>query len=293
MKQKNIVTWAISAIVYLGLVIGGYTVYASLDSNNDHTDTHDEAKTNGNEEKESINEQAHKDNHISQRSGGKDSGHSDHVDQLESEVVTNVNYEKGLIFIDVKDKDQNSPELETSHEKIMHLIIVSADLEDYYHLHPEEKGNGVYTLKFDLPENTYKAFVDIKPKNLAYQVSPIGLHVGKGHSELKENPLKVDKNLTKTINEKTVELNTTKLGINKDVTLSFDTKGITPEPYLGALGHVVILDDKGEKFVHVHPTSEEQTQFETKFDKPGIYKVWGEFKFDGKVNSYPFVIEVK
>ncbi|MCM3169976.1 MULTISPECIES: hypothetical protein [Peribacillus] len=292
MKQKNILTWAVSAIVYLGLVIGGYTVSASLDSNNDHTNTH-EAKTTGKEEKESINEQSHNNNHTSQRSEGKDSRHSDHVAHSESEVVTNVEYEEGLIIIDVKDKNQNSTELEISHEKIMHLIIVSADLEDYYHLHPEEKGNGVYKLKFDLPENSYRAFVDIKPKNLAYQVSPVGLQVGKGHGELKENPLKVDTNLTKTINKKTVELNTTKLGINKGVTLSFDTKGITPEPYLGALGHVVILDDKGEKFVHVHPTSEEQTQFETKFDKPGIYKVWGEFKFDGKVNSYPFVIEVK
>lgn len=292
MKQKNILTWAISAIVYLGLVMGGYTVYASLYSSGDHTDTHAE-KINGNEEKESINEQAHNDNHTSQRSDGKNSGHSDHVAQSESKVVTNVEYEEGLIVIDVKDKDQNSPELEISHEKIMHLIIVSADLEDYYHLHPEEKGNGVYTLKFDLPENSYKAFVDIKPKNLAYQIIPIELHVGKGHGDLDENSLKADTNLTKTINGKTVELTTTELDINKDVTLTFDTKGITPEPYLGALGHVVILDEKGKKFVHVHPTSEEKTQFETKFDKPGIYKVWGEFKFAGKVTAYPFVIEVK
>jgi hypothetical protein len=287
MKQKNILTWAISAIVYLALVIGGYSVYASLDSNNNHPDTHSEA--NSHEKKETSSEQAHNDDHTS----GKDSGHSNHGTTTESEVVTNVKYEEGLISIDLKDKDQNSPELEISHEKIMHLIIVSADLEDYYHLHPEEKGNGVYTVKFDLPENSYKAFVDIKPKKLTYQVSSIELHVGEGHGEYEENSLKVDTNLTKTINEKTVELTTTELGINKDVTLSFDTKGITPEPYLGALGHVVILDEKGEKFVHVHPTSEEKTQFETKFDKPGIYKVWGEFKFDGKVGIYPFVIEVK
>ncbi|WP_260286425.1 hypothetical protein [Peribacillus aracenensis] len=292
MKQKNMLTWAISAIVYLGLVIGGYSIYASLNSNNDHSDTHT-AKTKGAEDKESINEQSHIDNHTSKKSDGKDSGQSDHKAHSESEVVTNIKYKEGLITIDVKDKNQNSPNLEISHEKIMHLIFVSADLENYYHLHPEEKGNGVYTLKFDLPDNSYKAFVDIKPKNLAYQVSPVGLRVGKSHSEHKENPLKVDTNLTKTINEKTVELTTTELGINKAVTLSFDTKGITPEPYLGALGHVVILDDKGEKFVHVHPTSEEKALFETKFDKPGIYKVWGEFKIDGKVNSYPFVIEVK
>jgi hypothetical protein len=51
MKQKNILTWAISAIVYLGLVIGGYSVYASLNSNNDHTNTHLEANSH---EKASI-----------------------------------------------------------------------------------------------------------------------------------------------------------------------------------------------------------------------------------------------
>jgi hypothetical protein len=292
MKQKKIVTWAISAIVYLGLVIGGYTVYASMNTNNDHIDSHS-ATSNSNEKKETSTEEEHNDDHASQKSEGTDSGHSDHGARSDSEVATNVKYEEGLITIDLKDKDQNSPELEISHEKIMHLIIVSADLDDYYHLHPEEKGNGIYTVKFDLPENSYKVFVDIKPKNLAYQVSPIELHVGNGHGEHEEHSLMADTNLTKTINEKTVQLTTTELVSNKDVTLSFDTKGITPEPYLGALGHVVILDEKGEKFVHVHPAAEEKTVFETKFDKPGIYKVWGEFKFDGKVNSYPFVIEVK
>ncbi|MES1040204.1 hypothetical protein [Peribacillus simplex] len=117
--------------------------------------------------------------------------------------------------------------------------------------------------------------------------------MGKGHGEHEGNTLKADTKSTKTINEKTVELTATELGINKAVTLNFNTKGITSELYLGALGHVVILDDKGGKFVHVHPTSEDKTLFETKFDKAGIYKVWGEFKFDGKVNSYPFVIKVK
>lgn len=292
MKQKKIVAWAISAIVYLGLVIGGYTVYASMNHNKDHTETHS-AASHRNEKKETGTEEEHNDEHTSQKSEGADSGHSDHAARAESEVAANVKYEEGLITIDLKDKDQNSPELEILHEKMMHLIIVSADLEDYYHLHPEEKGNGTYTLKFDLPENSYKAFVDIKPKNLAYQVSPIELHVGNGHGKHEDNTLKADTNLTKTINEKTVELTTAELVSNKDVTLNFDTKGITPEPYLGALGHVVILDDKGEKFVHVHPASEEKTVFKTKFDKPGLYKVWGEFKFDGKVNIYPFVIEVK
>jgi hypothetical protein len=275
MKPKNIWTWTISAIVYLGLVIGGYTVYANVNSTNNLTDDH-------------VNKEAHNDDH-----GTRDSEHSDHGAPSKSEVATNVAYENGMITIDLKDENQNPPELEISHEKSMHLIIVSTDLKDYYHLHPENKGNGMYTVKFELPENAYKVFLDIKPKNLAYQVSPIEMQVGKSHGEQKEPSLKADTNLTKTIHDKTVELTTTELEVNKEVTLRFDTKGITPDPYLGALGHVVILDEKGEKFVHVHPTSEDKTVFETKFDQPGIYKVWGEFKFDGEVNSYPFVIEVK
>jgi hypothetical protein len=286
MKQKKIWTWAISAIVYLGLVIGGYSVYASMDNRDDHTEDH--SASNINEKKETHTE----DNHTDEKNNDKNSAHSEHAASSESEIVTKVKYEDGILTIDLKDKNQNPPQLEVSHEKMMHVIIVSDDLKDYSHVHPEEKGNGIYTVKYDLPENSYKTFVDIKPKNLEYQVSPIALHVGNGHDEPEENSLKADTNLTKTINEKTVQLTTTELVLNKDVTLSFDTKGITPEPYLGALGHVVILDEKGEKFVHVHPASEEKTDFITKFDTPGIYKVWGEFKSDGKVGSYPFVIEV-
>ncbi|MBM7587472.1 hypothetical protein JOC86_004045 [Bacillus pakistanensis] len=275
MKPKNIWIWTISAIVYLGLVIGGYSVYANVNSANNHTD-------------DRTTQEADNDDH-----GTQGSEHSDHGTPLKSEVATNVAYEDGVITIDLKDENQNPPELEISHEKIMHLIIVSADLKDYFHLHPKDKGNGVYTEKFNLPENSYKVFVDIKPKSLAYQVSPFELQVEESHGEHKEPSLKADTTLTKTINDKAVELTTTELKVNNDVTLSFDTKGNTLDPYLGALGHVVILDEKGEKFVHVHPASEEQTVFETKFDQPGIYKLWGEFKFDGKVNSYPFVIEVK
>lgn len=70
-------------------------------------------------------------------------------------------------------------------------------------------------------------------------------------------------------------------------------KDAKPEPHLGALGHVVVLDEDGEKYIHVHPVADDKTVFDTKFEKPGIYKIWAEFKFEGQVNVYPFVIEVK
>lgn len=74
--------------------------------------------------------------------------------------------------------------------------------------------------------------------------------------------------------------------------LNFNIKNAIAEPYLGALGHVVIIDEKVEKFIHVHPISDESTLFQTQFDKPGLYKLWAEFKFDEAVTVYPFVIKV-
>lgn len=119
------------------------------------------------------------------------------------------------------------------------------------------------------------------------------MQIGEAHHAHGGNELVPDTDFTKTINGQTVELTTRSFEVNKEVGLNFDVKGENPEEYLGALGHVVILDEAGEKFIHVHPVSNDKTVFETQFDKPGIYKLWAEFKFHGQVNAYPFVIEVK
>ncbi len=270
--------WAGSAIVYLGVVIAGYNVYASMNAKTDEQKNH----TVREQDEENMNHE---------------NGHNEHEEEhgkiTTSEVTPSVSYANGEIIIELKDKNSHVPELEVSHDVLMHLIVVSSDLKEYYHLHPEEKNNGVYSLKYNLSDNSYKAFVDIKPKGLNYSVEPIELQVGEMHQEQHDNDLALDTEFTKTINGQTVELTTQSFVANKEIILNFDVKGVIPEPYLGALGHVVILDEDGEKYIHVHPVSNDQTEFETQFDKPGIYKLWAEFKFGGQVNIYPFVIEVK
>ncbi|UQX52905.1 hypothetical protein M5V91_18470 [Cytobacillus pseudoceanisediminis] len=219
--------------------------------------------------------------------------HGDHSTNTISEVTPKVSYANGEITIELKDKNNHVPELEVSHEKYMHFIVVGSDLQEYHHLHPEKMGDGIYKQKVSLEGNSYKAFVDIKPKGLQYSVMPIEFHAGEAHHEHGNNDLAADTDFTKTINGKTVELTAESFEISKEVTLNFDLKDAKPEPHLGALGHVVVLDEDGEKYIHVHPVADDKTVFDTKFDKPGIYKVWAEFKFEGQVNVYPFVIEVK
>jgi len=64
-------------------------------------------------------------------------------------------------------------------------------------------------------------------------------------------------------------------------------------PYFRAMGHVVILDESAQNFLHVHPLNDQEPIFETEFQKPGIYKIWAEFKQNGKVRAFPFVVEIK
>ncbi len=221
----------------------------------------------------------------------RDSHHHGNSD-VESEIMVAVSYADGIITIDLKDLQGNAPELKMSHEQVMHFIIVSDDLKQYYHGHPTEQGNGVYTLKKKLKDDSYKVFVDISPAQLAYSVSPIELPVGSIHHGDMQNELSVDHELTKTIDGHTVELNATSFKAGQDISLQFDTKDNTPEPYLGALGHVVIVDEHAEKYIHVHPSSPDRTQFDAVLQNPGKYMLWAEFRFNGNVSVYPYVIEV-
>ncbi|MFD2132442.1 hypothetical protein ACFSKI_14650 [Pseudogracilibacillus auburnensis] len=219
--------------------------------------------------------------------------HKHHSNHTVSEVFPDVSYNQGELIIELKDKSGKVPALEVSHEKIMHLIVMSSDLSDYHHLHPEDKGDGKYGQRIDLSNGNYKVFVDINPKDLNYFVKPIHISIGGTHKDSFKNKLVADTNFTKTINGQTVELNTDTMEVNREVTFNFDVKDATPEPYLGALGHVVITDEIGEKFIHVHPMSEKETVFMTQFDERGMYKMWVEFKLKGEVIVYPFVIEVQ
>ena len=71
------------------------------------------------------------------------------------------------------------------------------------------------------------------------------------------------------------------------------------QPYLGAMGHLVIISADGREYVHAHPLSEAKTapdgavEFAAHFPKSGIYKAWGQFQRDGSVFTVPFVLTHK
>lgn len=269
--------WAISAVVYLLVVIGGYTTYdVFLNKKVDHREARSHtAVGNGQSEAE------HGHNH----EGGE---------VKTDEVNPTFLYDDGKMTIVLKDaKGKPVKDLEVNHEKLLHLIIVDEDLEQYLHLHPEKVGDGKFELKQELKNGNYKAFIDIKPSKLDYHVTPVAFKVGDPKESHSHNKLESDRQLVKTVEGKTAELQVSTLEMGKPVTLTFTVDQSALEPYLGAAGHVVILNESGDKYLHVHPYNDKEPIFETQFDEPGTYKIWAEFKQDGKVRVFSYVIIVK
>lgn len=281
--------WVTAAILYVAVVIGAYTVYDEWIADNQQAvseekqhdgDIHDETQHDG-----EIHDDTQEGSHAHQ----SDREHAD-----SSEVNAFVQADKADLKIFLKDKAGNPVhELEVNHEKLLHLIIVDDRMQQYYHLHPKQAGEGEFIIQNTLPDGFYKAFIDIKPKNLAYQVAPVPFVVGNPDGSAHGQGLKPDTTLTQHVDGETVQLHMSSFEINKPVTVTFDLDKTNLTPYLGAMGHVVILDENAQQYLHVHPTHEDEPIFETQFHQPGIYKIWAEFKQNGKVRAFPFVVEIK
>ncbi|MFY0544129.1 hypothetical protein [Brevibacillus sp. H7] len=276
--------WALSGAVYLALVVGGYSLYQGV-----------WAQPEPAHPAEPQAAQPHEDAAHGNDTHGE-AAHGGHEPGTAADTQASLSYENGQFSIAIRDASGKPVEdFQVNHEKLNHLIVVSEDLQEYYHLHPEYQGKGTFTLSYPLKEGAYKAFVDVKPVNASYAVTPLSLQVGEAHSHEQHEPLRPDNQLTKTVEGRkvTMEMEPSSLQAGVPVTLRFTIHDGTPEKYLGALGHVVILNETADQYVHVHPVSETETAFETQFSQPGKYKIWAEFKLNGKVHTYPFVVEVK
>ncbi len=232
----------------------------------------------------------------------------------------------------IVDDIDNTPikDFETVHEKLMHLIVVSKDLRWFNHLHPEYKGNGVFTVQATLPSGgDYEIFADYTPKEREHEVAQQSVSV---EGNPKPGPkLVADKlegawmtkrtqsapegepdKLSGTEYEVALMPMPAKMETGKDMMLHFQVrdaqgKPVQLQPYLGALGHLVLISGDAKTYLHTHPMGAEgheghgasaapqsasDVMFHTQFAKPGIYKAWGQFQHNNKIITAPFVLNV-
>jgi len=235
--------------------------------------------------------------------------------------------QRTLTFI-VKDKQGGTVKnLAIVHEKPMHLLIVSQDLSEFDHQHPEPQSDGSYKLNYKFTSGgNYLLYIDFTPEGKHQVVDRFTVPVG--GAARKTVPLTEDKETTKTVDGITVSMSPDKpLKAGDELMLNFyakdaqTSKPLTDlQPYLGALAHFVVISEDTSKFLHVHPMEPGETMKKgemqhgnmnhdqmpmnkgantkptvsahTTFPKAGLFKLWAQFQRAGRVITVPFVVRV-
>ncbi|MGE7270168.1 hypothetical protein ACQKK5_01780 [Brevibacillus panacihumi] len=213
------------------------------------------------------------------------------------------NGKKEVLFIQLNDENGNPIEaLEESHEKLMHVIVVSKDLSIFEHVHPEYQGQGKFMVEILFPSGgDYKLIAEFAMAGYGSQM--ISHWVRVNGEEEPEEVLKADSDFTKAIEGKKITFTFDHLEVGHKVTLTFSifdantNEPITDlQPYLGAVGHVVAISANAQDFLHIHPINEKgkgpEAKFSAIFPTSGLYKVWGQFLHADTLITVSYIIEV-
>lgn len=190
-----------------------------------------------------------------------------------------------------------------SHDAKLHLIIVREGLDRFAHLHPDvnaESGELTVQHTFEVG-GTYFFFADFREADGTAGIATGKLAVA-GDAPA---PSRLIPDVPGIITTDALKAQITVAGIKagEEGTIDFDLS--TPdgkpvsdlEPYMGALGHLNAVSADATQFVHAHPSDspgqKSRVTFSAHFEKPGIYKGWGQFKRGGQVQIVPFVVEVE
>jgi hypothetical protein len=250
-----------------------------------------------------------------------------HADLKTEPQTIKANEAVDLNFTVKNEAGQSVRFLERVHEQLLHLLIVSDDLQEFYHVHPELITD-YFSFAQTFPNGgKYHLFADYTPPGGKNTVEHFTIDV-KGKPRPK-TVLTPDKNWTKTIGGLNVEMSASKeIRAKEDFLMTFklsDEKTNQPatdmQLYLGALSHIAIFSQDLTSFVHAHPLEEGEfydplqgpafhshdpndaakklvgpSPSEVKvpmiFPKAGIYKFYAQFKRNEEIIAVPFVISV-
>lgn len=223
--------------------------------------------------------------------------------------------EKTRIVFAIADGATTLTSFDVVHEKKLHLLMVTPDLSWFAHEHPELQPDGSFALDYTFPRaGTVRLFSDFKATGRAAAVVPVDLAID-GAAAPAQPLVATDLSKPRAIGAYSVRLTTPPSASGAAGTLKFlVVKGGKPvkdlEPYLGALGHLVIINEDGKTFLHSHPEdhaaphddtgtaphahpSTGEVVFGTHFPKPGLYKAWAQFLHKGQNIVADFVLDVK
>ncbi|MEV7069639.1 hypothetical protein [Streptomyces sp. NPDC093990] len=186
------------------------------------------------------------------------------------------------------------------HDKELHLIVASRDLNTYRHLHPTRAADGTWSIPVSLPRaGGYRVFADFTPDKKGAENLTLGADLAvSGSYAPRDLPAP---NATATTDGYQVKLGgALRPGAARELKLTVSRGGrpVTDlQPYLGAYGHLVALRSGDLAYLHVHPNGEPGTtpagpdiSFTATAPSSGSYRLFLDFKHEGKVHTAAFTV---
>jgi YtkA-like len=213
------------------------------------------------------------------------------------------------IFIRSRDTKQPVTDFDIVHERQIHFMVVSGDMQHFAHEHPALGGEGKFTLEYAFPTGgEYHLFADVAPKGAGSQILMQPIHVS-GPVPASAGAVRFTPSLTDTVDGVKVALTAdpAKLPVGRSLNITFSLQDAATnapitdlEPYLGAMAHLMLIHQDGSTFVHSHPDETDPKNghnglitFLARFPKPGFYRGWLQFQRGGKVETATFTWEVR
>jgi hypothetical protein len=210
----------------------------------------------------------------------------------------------------ISGKSLKSEDLEVTHTKIVHVLLVDPQLMDYTHAHPEEIDvPGEYTFMITPKTDcTYRLWADVTPVKGQQEFVMADIPGKDGCGSL---PIDKTDSASVTVDGFTVDLTVPEGGLMVGVesTLELSIKNAageavtTLEPLMGAYAHFVGFYDDYRTLAHMHPmgvepkTDEDRgaapLSFRFKPARGGFVKLFLQIRVDGKEVVFPLAVTVQ
>jgi hypothetical protein len=187
------------------------------------------------------------------------------------------------------------------HEQKVHLIVVRDGLDTFAHLHPavDPAGNAATTYTFPTG-GTYRLYADHQPTGGKPATAVAELKVAGEPPPAPPLTPNVPARIEADGLAARVSVENAKAGGEGTVRFELTDPAGKPladlQPYMGAMGHLVVLSGDGKEYVHAHPADGKSAPgvvaFQAHFPKAGLYKGWGQFRWKDTVRVVPFVVKV-
>jgi hypothetical protein len=196
-------------------------------------------------------------------------------------------------------------DFDLQHERLVHLFVVNDDLTEFAHLHPEPAGPGVFRLthRFARP-GRYRLWADVAPRDAGSQVLLATLTVAPGDGPTPGGaaapPSPTPSPTTRvalTLPDGGLQAGRTAVVI-ADLTDARGRPVRDLQPWLGALGHLLLVHRGADRFAHAHPDDRDASlgrngriPFLVRLPEPGAYKGWLQFQRNGVVETAEVALE--